>query len=141
MHKVCSNKCQFYTYEHRPIFKAGLSSSYDGWEKCKEKVPDVSDPNQNVETKCYSNIKFTQLKRFIHQKGAEKLAKGECMYVYIYIFIYIYIYILYIYTYIYVAGYIATNLANTAVVNIRILSRRYHFRFLVFASIGECISY
>ena len=30
---------------------AGLSSSYDGWEKCKEKVPDVSDLNQNVETR------------------------------------------------------------------------------------------
>ena len=31
----------------RPFSKAGLSSSYDGWEqnKCKEKVPDVSDPN------------------------------------------------------------------------------------------------
>ena len=33
------------TYEHLPVFKAGLSSSYDGWAKCKEKVPDVSDPN------------------------------------------------------------------------------------------------
>ena len=65
-----------------------------------------------------------------------------CIYIYIYIYIiHIQIYILYIYTYIYVAGYIATYLANTAVVNIRILSRRYHFRFLVFASIGECISY
>ena len=34
--------------------KAGLSSSYDcmmaGQNKCKEKVRDVSDPNQNVET-------------------------------------------------------------------------------------------
>ena len=28
----------------------GLPSSYDGWAKYKEKVPDVSDPNQNVET-------------------------------------------------------------------------------------------
>ena len=34
------------------VFKAGLSSSYDGWAKCKEKVPDVSDPNENVETTC-----------------------------------------------------------------------------------------
>ena len=39
--------------------KAGLSSSYDGWAKCKEKVPDVSDPNQNVETTCNSKLKFT----------------------------------------------------------------------------------
>ena len=41
------------------IFKAGLSSSYDGWVKYKEKVPDVSDPNQNVETTCNSILKFT----------------------------------------------------------------------------------
>ena len=41
------------------IFKAGLSSSYDGWVKYKEKVPDVSDPNQNVETTCNSKLKFT----------------------------------------------------------------------------------
>ena len=30
------------------IFRAGLSSLYDGWAKYKEKVPDMSDPNQNV---------------------------------------------------------------------------------------------
>ena len=41
------------------IFKAGLSSSYDGWAKYKEKVPDVSDPNQNVEATCNSKLKFT----------------------------------------------------------------------------------
>ena len=46
-------------YEHLPVFKAGLSSSYDGWAKCKEKVPDVSDPNQNVETICNFQLKFT----------------------------------------------------------------------------------
>ena len=45
-------------YEHLPVFKAGLSSSYDGWEKCKEEVPDVSHPNQNVEIKCNSKLKF-----------------------------------------------------------------------------------
>ena len=42
--------------------KAGLSSLYDcmmaGQNKCKEKVPDVSDPNQNVETTCNSKLKF-----------------------------------------------------------------------------------
>ena len=61
LQKVCSYKCQFCTnvcYEHLPVFKAGLSSSYDGWAKCKEKVP-VSDPNQNVETTCNSKLKFT----------------------------------------------------------------------------------
>ena len=56
------------------IFKAGFSSSYDGWAKCKEKVPDVSDTNQNVETTC--NSKLHNL-RFIHQKCAEKLVKDN----------------------------------------------------------------
>ena len=41
------------------IFKAGLSSSYDGWVKYKEKVSNVSDPNQNAETTCNSKLKFT----------------------------------------------------------------------------------
>ena len=41
------------------IFKIGLSSSYNDWAKYKEKVPDVSDPNQNVETTCNSKLKFT----------------------------------------------------------------------------------
>ena len=41
------------------IFKAGLSSSYDGWAKYKEKVPDVSDLNENVEIKCNSKLKLT----------------------------------------------------------------------------------
>ena len=36
------------------IFKAGLSSSYDDWAKYKEKIPNVSDPYQNVETTCNS---------------------------------------------------------------------------------------
>ena len=42
------------------IFKIGLSSSYDGWAKYKEKVPHVSDPNQNVETTSNSKLKFTE---------------------------------------------------------------------------------
>ena len=36
------------------IFKV----DYDGWVKYKEKVPDVSNPNQNVKT-CNSKFKFT----------------------------------------------------------------------------------
>ena len=47
------------TYEHFPVFNAGLSSLYDGWAKCKEKVPDVSDPDQNIETRSQSKLKFT----------------------------------------------------------------------------------
>ena len=30
-----------------------------GQNKCKEKVPDVKDPNQNVETTCNYILKFT----------------------------------------------------------------------------------
>ena len=45
-------------HQSMSIFQAGLSSSYDGLAKCK-KVPDVSDPNQNVETTCNSKLKFT----------------------------------------------------------------------------------
>ena len=41
------------------ILKAGLSSSYDGWAKYKEKVPVVSDSNHNVERTCNSKLKFT----------------------------------------------------------------------------------
>ena len=41
------------------IFKVGLSSSYDCWAKYNEKVPDVSDPNQNVETTCSFKLQFT----------------------------------------------------------------------------------
>ena len=47
------------TYEYFSVFSAGLSSSYNGWAKCKEKVPDVSDPNQNVETRSHSKLQFT----------------------------------------------------------------------------------
>ena len=44
------------------IFKAGLSSLSDDWVKYKEKVPDVSDSNQNVETICNSKFKFIEVK-------------------------------------------------------------------------------
>ena len=60
LQKVCSYTYQFCTkYVNLPVFKAGLSSSNDGGVKCIEKVPDVSDPNQNVETTCNSKLKFT----------------------------------------------------------------------------------
>ena len=44
------------------IFKALASQVYDCWAKCKEKVPDVSDPNQNVETTCNSNSSLHNFK-------------------------------------------------------------------------------
>ena len=43
---------------------SGLSCSYDCWVKYKEKLPCVSDPNQNIDTICNSKRKFT-LKRCI----------------------------------------------------------------------------
>ena len=41
------------------VFNVGLSSSYDGCAKCKENVPDASDPNQNVETRSHYKLKLT----------------------------------------------------------------------------------
>ena len=61
------------------ILKAGFSSLRDCWVKYKEKVP-MSDSNQIDETACNLKLWFTELKGFIHQKGVEKLVKGElCM--------------------------------------------------------------
>ena len=56
MERVCSQEC---SAPNMCIFKPGLSSSYDGWEKYKEKVPDEREPNQNVERTCNSKFKFT----------------------------------------------------------------------------------
>ena len=51
LQKLCSFKCHFCT--------KGWSSSYNGCAKYKENVPDVSNPNQNIETTCNSKLKFT----------------------------------------------------------------------------------
>ena len=60
LQKVCNYKCKFCNnVEYFPVFNAGLSSSHNGWAKYKEKVPDVSDPNQNIETRSHSKLKFT----------------------------------------------------------------------------------
>ena len=53
------------------IIKAGLSSSYDCCAKYKEKVPDVSDPNQNVEATCNSKLSLHNLKIY-SSKGCRK---------------------------------------------------------------------
>ena len=47
------------------IFIAGLSRLIDGRAKYKEKVPDVSDSNQNLETKFKSKLRFTELKNLL----------------------------------------------------------------------------
>ena len=39
--------------------KAALQVSYEDWGKYKEKIPDVSGPNQSIETTCNSKLKFT----------------------------------------------------------------------------------
>ena len=44
------------------IFKAGLSSSYDCWAKYKEKVPDVSGPNQMLKENAVPNSSLHSLK-------------------------------------------------------------------------------
>ena len=73
LQKVCSYKCQFCTNVR--AFSSlqcwSLTSSHDGWAKCKEKVPDVSDPNQNVETK---NSSLHNLKIYL-SKGCKKTSQ------------------------------------------------------------------
>ena len=44
------------------IFKAVLSSLRDDWAKYKQKVPDISDSNQNLEIICNSKFNFAELK-------------------------------------------------------------------------------
>ena len=46
-------------YQSRVSLQGCLSSSYDGWAKCAEIVPDMLDPNQNLQTTCNSRLKFT----------------------------------------------------------------------------------
>ena len=45
-------------YEHLPRLVSQVHVMA-GWAKCKEKVRDVSDPNQNVGTTCNSKLKCT----------------------------------------------------------------------------------
>ena len=56
-------------YEHFPVF--GLSSSYNGWAKCKEKVSDVSDLNQNFDTSLHDlkNSSLHNLKIYSSKAG------------------------------------------------------------------------
>ena len=42
------------------IFNGDVSSLSDGWAKYKEKVTEMSDFNQNVETTCNSELKFVE---------------------------------------------------------------------------------
>ena len=55
------------------IFTAALSSSSDGWTKNKEKVPDVSNSNQNVETTWNSKLKFTEYQDSLIKRVQRKI--------------------------------------------------------------------
>ena len=59
LQKICSYKFQFSArkYQHFPRLVSQVHMMA-GQIKCKEKVPDVSDPSQNVETTCNSKLKF-----------------------------------------------------------------------------------
>ena len=50
------------------FFRAGLLSLSDSLAIYKEKVPDVRDCNQNVETRSNSKLKFTELKDLFNKK-------------------------------------------------------------------------
>ena len=53
------------------IYKAGISILSDDWSKYKEKVPDMSGLNQNIETTCNSKFKFTEIKDLLIKKVQE----------------------------------------------------------------------
>ena len=44
-------------------FNAGLSSSYDDWEKYKEKVLDVSDPNSKLMFTWIKNLSIEMVQK------------------------------------------------------------------------------
>ena len=104
LQKICSYKCQFCTKVWASS-KAGLTSSYDGWAKCKEKVPVCQITIKMLKQHATPNSSLHNLKIY-SSKGCRKTSQR----------------------WIYVASYVATYLANTAVLSIRIFSRRYHFR-------------
>ena len=78
LQKLSGYKYHFCT-KSMHIFKAGLSSLSDGQTKYKEKVPEVSDSNENIEAAHNSKFMFTERKRFNYQKGPEKLLKDELL--------------------------------------------------------------
>ena len=61
------------------MFKAGLSSLSDGWAKYKQKLPDMSDSNQNLETTAIPNSSFQNFKIF-SSKGYQRSSQKRIMY-------------------------------------------------------------
>ena len=73
---ACSYKCQFWTKVY--AFLQGWSLKFKEWlTKYKERVLDVSDSNENIETPWNSKLKFTELEDLSLKKGAEKLIKDD----------------------------------------------------------------
>ena len=112
MQKVCSCKCQVRTKVWASSslhFKTGLSISYDGWGKCKEKVPMCQIRIKMFKQHAIPISNLHNLKIY-SSKACRKTSHRWiiCMY-----------------------------LAITAVLNIQIFSRRYHFRLWVFNSTGQ----
>ena len=68
-------KHQEYFCRRLPVKVSSLSSLSDGWAKYKEKVPDVSDSNQNVETTCNSKLRFTELKDLFIKRVQKKVIR------------------------------------------------------------------
>ena len=50
------------------ISKSGLPNLDNPGTKYKDKVPNVSDSNQNIETSCKSQTQVIRTQRFVHQK-------------------------------------------------------------------------
>ena len=91
-------------YQSICIFKAGLSSLSDDWAKYKEKVPDVSDSNHMLKQDAIPISSLTELKDLVI-KRVQKISQRWIM-----------------------------CIANIAILELRIFSGRYHFRF---TSTGE----
>ena len=77
LQKACTYKCQFCTKVR--AFSSlqcwSLTSSHDGWAKCKEKVPDVSGPNQNkLKQEATPNSSLLNLKIYL-SKGCKKTSQ------------------------------------------------------------------
>ena len=63
MQKICSFKCQFSAPEYEPLPRLVCQvHMIAGQNKCKEKVPDVSDPNQMLKQHATPNSSLHNLK-------------------------------------------------------------------------------
>ena len=73
LQKICSYKCQFCTKVWASS-KAGLTSSYDGWAKCKEKVPVCQITIKMLKQHATANSSLHNLKIYL-SKGFRKTSQ------------------------------------------------------------------